>query len=85
MKWLLLGTFTCLSSCSDRFSETDLVGGYQAYYRGESATLTLNKDHTYTQSIRLRDGQAVDGSGAWNVVQVSSATIVEFSDFGFCR
>jgi hypothetical protein len=85
MKWLLLGTFTCLSSCSDRFSETDLVGGNQAYYRGESATLTLNKDHTYTQSIRLRDGQAVDGSGAWNVVQVSSATIVEFSDFGFCR
>jgi hypothetical protein len=84
MKRLLVAFFLLLSACSDKFSEAQLLGDYTANYRGETATLSLKVDHTYTHIIRLESGQTLEAGSTWKSSQVTSGltrTVVEFSNF----
>jgi hypothetical protein len=83
MKRLVLLVLLCLPACTGEIPEADLIGVYVAGYRGDTATLSLKADHTYTQIIRLKDGQTLESEAAWKSSNIESRqTVVEFSIYG---
>jgi hypothetical protein len=84
MKRLLVAVFLLLPACSDEFSKLQLLGVYIANYRGETATLSLKADHTYTHVIQLKGAQTLEAGSTWKASRVTSGltrTVVEFSNF----
>jgi hypothetical protein len=84
MKRLLFAVPLLLFACSDQFTEAQLVGEYTANYMGETATLSLRADHTYTHVFRLKDIEAFKTGSTWKSSDVTSGvtrTVVEFSSF----
>jgi hypothetical protein len=82
-KYLFVGLML-LSSCSERFSESQLLGDYVAKYRGEMGTLSLKANHTYTHTVQLESGQVLEDGSTWKSSQVTSGltrTVVEISGF----
>lgn len=85
MKTVLFACFLLLSACSDKFSEDQLIGDYVANYRGQTAALSLNADHTYKHVIQLKSGEPLETGSTWRSSQVTSGptrTVVEFANFG---
>lgn len=74
----------CLSGCSGAVAEAELLGVYIASYRGDTATLSLKADRTYTHVLQLKDGQALETGATWKATQLNSGlrrTVVEFFSF----
>jgi hypothetical protein len=81
MKYLL-GTCLYLSACSSpSISDADLVGVYVANYRGDTGTLSLMADHTYTHIIQLKDGHIQEVRATWKISRVTGSTFVEVINF----
>jgi hypothetical protein len=59
------------------------VGEYIASYRGETATLKIKTDHTYTHVVQLESGQTLEAKSTWKSSLVSglTQTVVDFSNF----
>jgi hypothetical protein len=75
----------CLSACSASVPETNLIGSYIANYGGETATLTVRADHTYTHAVVANGHQISEQVSTWKATQLSSSwvitTAVDFKDF----
>lgn len=84
-KTLLLPLVFCLSACSGVVPEASLVGSYVANYGGETATLSVRADHTYTHTVVANDRQIWQQVSTWRVTELSSSwvktTAVDFRDF----
>jgi hypothetical protein len=84
MKSLLFAAPILLSACSDQFTEAQLVGDYVANYGGETATLSLKADHTYTHTFQYEGSGTPETGSTWQSSDVTSRppqTVVEFSNF----
>jgi hypothetical protein len=77
---LLLSVFL-LSGCSSSFSDAEIVGVYEAEFKGDRATLTLNKDRTCRQAIQQKDSRNLDSDCTWYIYQKESDFRIVFSDF----
>jgi hypothetical protein len=83
---LVVGFFIVLRVETAPVSEAETVGAYEVANWaitdwGDGATLTLNKDNTYVQSIRLKKGGSRDSSGTYAVVRVGSYLSIRFFNF----
>jgi hypothetical protein len=79
---LLFLSLLFLPSCSREFSDADLAGTYVASYKGETATLSVKPDHSYTHVVQLKDGQITEAAATWKGFTGSSRqTAVEFLNF----
>ena len=81
-----LGVYALLRLETAPVSEAETVGVYEVANWaitewGDGATMTLNKDNTYVQSIRLKNGESRDSSGTYAVVRVGSDLSVRFFNF----
>jgi len=84
-KLLLLPLLVHLSACSDAVPEASLVGSYVANYGGETATLSLRADRTYTHTVRANGRQIEEQVSTWKASQLAASgverTAVDFSGF----
>ena len=81
MKRLVLLALLVFSGCVEEFPEADLPRVYIASHHGDTATLSLRSDHTYTHTIRRGDGQILTSEGAWKSILHQKQTYIEFPDF----
>jgi hypothetical protein len=81
-----------LGACSDPRTEQDLEGKYVATFRGDTATLTLETNHKFSNVLYFKDGSSLKNEGTWRIVPPSAKrqiTTVELSGFSllpsYCR
>ncbi|UFX48654.1 hypothetical protein HAP47_0019125 [Bradyrhizobium sp. 41S5] len=81
----LLAASTLLSGCSDAVPESSLVGTYRANYGGETTTLILKPDHTFTHTVVANGQKVEEQTSTWTVSQLESKwykwTTVDFTKF----
>jgi hypothetical protein len=66
------GPVLLLGACSDPRTERDLEGKYVATFRGDTATLTLEANHKFSNVLKLKDGSSLNGEGTWQIVRPSA-------------
>ena len=54
-------------------SESNLIGVYQAESPCVTASLALNKDHSFEQSLRTRSGETKRVMGKWKLMEGNSS------------
>lgn len=85
----LLLAATLLSGCSDAVPESNLVGTYVANYGGETATLILKPDHTFTHAVVVNGQKVEEQTSTWTVRQLDARwykwTTVDFTKFVTAR
>ena len=62
-------------------SERFLVGTYRAEAPCVSVTLSVNKDHTFAQDVKTKQGEANRLIGRWNIDSSQIVTFEPFLDF----
>lgn len=77
---LVLGAYIVVRNETAPVSRAEISGTYEVTDSGGRATLTLHPDHTYTHSIRLKDGETHDSDGTYTVGR-GSVVFIEFSNF----
>jgi hypothetical protein len=74
-----------MSACSDAVPETSLVGSYLTSYGGETATLLLKADHTYTHTVLANGRKVEEQTSTWKATQLAASgtktTAVDFLGF----
>lgn len=56
--------------------EADVPGTYKAHADWGNSTLTLSKDHTFQQTVRLDSGVTKQINGKWKLVPPSENSVV---------
>ena len=81
----LLLVLALLSACSDAVPEASLVGSYLANHGGETATLLLKADHTYTHTVLANGRRVEEQASTWKATQLATSgreiTAVDFPGF----
>jgi hypothetical protein len=58
-----------LTGCSKAVPDSDLVGSYAVNYRGDTATLSLRTDHTYTHAVLVNGNKVEEQTSTWKTTQ----------------
>ena len=82
----LLPLLALLSSCSDVVPDSGLMGTYVADYRGDTATLSLRADHTFTHTVVVGGNKIEEQTSTWRTTELGTGgwskwTVVDFTKF----
>jgi hypothetical protein len=67
----LILLLTLITGCSAVVTDTQAPGTYEAETDWGGSTVVLAKDHTFEQTVSLKDGQSKKISGSWRITRNS--------------
>ena len=70
-----------LAGCSENVPDSSLVGSYAIDHRGDTATLSLRADHTYTHAVLVNGNKVEEQTATWSATQSKYGTDVRFEKF----
>jgi len=70
-----------LAGCSENVPDSSLVGSYAIDHRGDTATLTLRADHTYTHTVLVNGNKAEEQTATWSARPSEYGTDLRFEKF----
>jgi hypothetical protein len=70
-----------LAGCSENVPDSSLVGSYAIDHRGDTATLSLRADHTYTHTVLVNGNKVEEQTATWSATQSKYGTGVGFEKF----
>jgi hypothetical protein len=71
-----------LAGCSENVPDSSLVGSYAIDHRGDTATLSLRADHTYTHTALVNGNKVEEQTSTWSATQSKyGSTYIYFEKF----
>jgi hypothetical protein len=70
-----------LAGCSENVPGSSLVGSYAIDHRGDTATLTLRADHTYTHTVLVNGNKVEEQNSTWSANRSKYGTDLRFEKF----
>jgi hypothetical protein len=70
-----------LAGCSENVPDSSLVGSYAIDHRGDTATLSLRADHTYTHTVLVNGNKVEEQTATWSATRSKYGTDVGFEKF----